>query len=179
MRISSCLKKMVKKVLFLPLSVIERRYYTSLAKLYLGSYGKNLRVNHKSYFNSKVRLGNNCNFNGIRIVGGGRVEIGDNFHSGIECMIITSIHNYDYGECIPYDTTNINKDICIKNNVWFGNRVLVTGNITIGEGAILAAGSVVTKDVPDMAIVGGNPAKILKYRNKEHYLELRDKGLFH
>lgn len=52
--------------------------------------------------------------------------------------------------------------------MWLGNRIFVTGNVTIGEGAIIAAGFVVVKNVPDYAIVGGNPAIVIKYRDIEH-----------
>lgn len=100
--------------------------------------------------------------------------IGNNFHSGTECMIITSNHNYANGEAIPYDNTYIHKKVVIEDNVWFGNRVLVTGNITIGEGAIVAAGSVVCKNIPPLAVVGGNPAMIIKYRDKSHYNRLKE-----
>ena len=93
-------------------------------------------------------------------------------------MIISQNHNYE-GEAIPYDKTYVLKNINIKDNVWFGNRVIVMGNITIGEGAIIAAGSVVCKDVPDYAIVGGNPAKVIKYRDIEHYSKLKAEGKFH
>lgn len=57
------------------------------------------------------------------------------------------------------------KPIIVKN-VDFGVNVTCIGNIQIGDNAIIAAGSVVVKDVPDNAIVAGNPAKIIKYRNK-------------
>ena len=92
-------------------------------------------------------------------------------------MIITSNHNYE-GEMIPYDNTYIKKEVIIGDCVWFGNRVTVTGNVTIGEGAIVAAGAVVCKDVPPLAIVGGNPAKVIKYRNKDHYYKLKEEGKF-
>jgi tetrahydrodipicolinate N-succinyltransferase len=62
-------------------------------------------------------------------------------------------------------TTSYSKgDIIIKNDVWIGTNVTLIDGITIGNGAVIAAGSVVVKDVPPYAIVGGNPAKILKYR---------------
>ena len=93
-------------------------------------------------------------------------------------MIITQNHNFE-GEAIPYDNTYVKKSITIGDFVWFGNRVLVVGNVNIGEGAIIAAGAVVTKDVPPLSIVGGNPAKILKYRDKEHFYKLKEQGLFH
>lgn len=56
------------------------------------------------------------------------------------------------------------KEIRIGNDVWIGTRVLIMGGVKIGNGAVVAAGAVVTKDVPPYAIVGGVPAKIIKYR---------------
>ena len=153
-------------------------YYLMRAKKTLGSYGSGLFIGGKCVFNRNVRVGNNANFNGMSILGGGNVTIGDNFHSGSECMIITQNHNYEGNE-IPYDSTYIFKKVVIEDNVWFGNRVLVTGNITIGEGAIIAAGSVVVKDVPACASVGGNPAKVIKYRDVEHYKKLKEENKFH
>ena len=70
----------------------------------------------------------------------------------------------------------IEKEIRIGKCVWFGNRVTIVGNVTIGDGAIIAAGSVVVKDVPKCAIVGGNPARIIKYRDMEHYINLEQKN---
>ena len=125
-----------------------------------------------------TEIGYHCSFNGMTITGRGRVVIGDYFHSGVECMLITQNHNYE-GEEIPYDSTFIFKNIEIGDCVWFGNRVTVVGNVNIGEGAIIAAGSVVTKDVPPLAIVGGNPARIIKYRDADHYYQLKSEGRFH
>lgn len=127
----------------------------------------------------KTILGKNPNFNGMIINGHGEVIFGDNFHSGVDCLIITSNHNYDYGKKIPYDDTHIIKKVIIKDNVWFGDRVIVLGGVEIGEGAIIQAGSVVVKDIPAGAIAGGNPAMVFKYRNMEHYYDLKSKGLFH
>lgn len=142
------------------------------------SFGYGLKVNKRCTFGGHVEVGDYCNFNGLQILGGGKVDIGNYFHSGVECMIITQNHNYE-GESIPYDSTYIYKHITIGDCVWFGNRVTVVGNVKIGEGAIIAAGAVVTKDVPPLAIVGGNPARIIKYRDPEHYYQLKERGKFH
>ena len=62
------------------------------------------------------------------------------------------------------DLTTINSaPIVIKDKVWIGFNCIIMKGVTIGEGAVIAAGSVVTKDVPAYAVVGGNPAKIIKY----------------
>ena len=137
-----------------------------------------LRCNGKCTITGHVTLGDNVNFNGMHILGAGTVTIGDNFHSGTECMMITQNHNYE-GEAIPYDYTYVKKTIRIGDNVWLGNRVLIVGDVTIGEGAIVAAGAVVCKDVPPCAIVGGNPAKVIKYRDQVHYESLKAAGRFH
>ncbi len=136
-------------------------------------YGVDLRINNPCYFSGHVVIGDHCNFNGMQILGGGNVRIHNYFHSGTECMIITQNHNYE-GEMIPYDNSYVFKTVEIEDCVWFGNRVIVTGNVKIGEGAIIAAGSVVCKDVPPLAIVGGNPAKVIKYRDKDHYYRLKE-----
>ncbi len=62
-------------------------------------------------------------------------------------------------------------DIIIKDDVWIGYRAIILSGVTIGQGAIVAAGAVVTKDVPPYAIVGGNPANIIKYRFEENMIQ--------
>lgn len=58
----------------------------------------------------------------------------------------------------------IGSNIIIEDDVWIGAKVIISKRRKIGKGSILAAGAVVTKDVPEYAIVGGNPAKVIKYR---------------
>lgn len=62
-------------------------------------------------------------------------------------------------------------DIVIKDDVWIGQNAIICSGITIGQGAVIAAGAVVTKDVEPYAIVGGNPAKLLKYRFDEKLIK--------
>jgi acetyltransferase-like isoleucine patch superfamily enzyme len=59
------------------------------------------------------------------------------------------------------------KHINVGNDVWIGAKALIMDGVTIGDGAVIAAGAVVTKDVPAYAIVGGTPAKLIKYRQDE------------
>lgn len=145
----------------------------------VGSHQNEIFVGGPTTLTSKTVLGKNPNFNGMKINGYGMVIFGDNFHSGTDCLIITSNHNYDFGKKIPYDETHIVKDVIIEDNVWFGDRVIILGGVTIGEGAIIQAGAVVVKDIPAFGIAGGNPAKVFKYRDIEHYKELKIKSLYH
>ena len=61
-------------------------------------------------------------------------------------------------------------DVWIGNDVWIGSRVMIMGGVTIGNGAIVGAGAIVTKDVPPYAIVGGAPARIIRYRFPEEII---------
>ena len=158
---------------------LRNNYYKIKIKKTVESCGKNLYVGGKSYCSSTTKLGNNVSFNGMEIGGGGRVVIGNYFHSGIGCMMITQNHNFDSGKAIPYDNTYIYKDIVIGNNVWLGHRVIILGGVTIGEGAIIQAGSVVAKDIPKYGIAGGHPAEVFKYRDIEHYKKLKEEKKFH
>lgn len=164
----------IKKLVVSVMRSIFRRRVRARCK----SYVEPLSVNGYSTVTKNTSLGRNVNFNGMRIFGGGAVSIGDNFHSGGGCQIITQDHNYE-GDAIPYDDTYILKDVTIEDNVWFGNRVIVLGGVTVGEGAIIQAGSVVVSDIAKYAIAGGHPAKVFASRDVEHYRKLKDERRFH
>lgn len=153
---------------------IRRPILNYLVRRKVKSIGVNLKVNYYSNVTKNTILGSNVNFNGLRMSGGNaNIKIGDNFHSGHDVELIARYHNYDHGHSIPYDNTFIEKDIIIQDNVWIGSRVIILGGTTIGEGAIIQAGSVVVKSIPKYAIAGGNPAKVFKYRDNEHYEKLK------
>lgn len=157
----------------------RQAYFTYRVRSSCAKYSLPLRVNGPSEVNKSTTLGKNVNFNGLTVAGQGAVHIGDNFHSGIDCRIITQIHNYDSGEAIPYDKSYVLKDVVIEDNVWLGDRVIVLGGIKIGEGAIIQAGSVVVKSIPKYAIAGGHPCIPFKTRDIEHYEKLKGEGRFH
>ena len=160
------------------LKSVRSRYYTFVVSNSCGSCGEGLKVNGKSKVSKSVHLGKHVNFNGMKILGRGTVTIGDYFHSGTECLMISQNHNYE-GEEIPYDSTYIEKDIIIDDFVWLGDRVLVLGGSHIGEGAVIQAGSVVCGDIPAYGIAGGHPAKVFKYRDIDHFKALKEQKRFH
>lgn len=147
---------------------IKKFYYTEKTKRSCGAYITPLKVNGKTTVSRNTFLGKNVNFNGMEIKGRGKVIFGANFHSGPGCKIITQNHNFN-GKALPYDSTVIIKETRIGNQVWFGDDVTILAGVTIGDGAIIQAGSVVVSNIPEMGIAGGHPAKVFKYRDQEHY----------
>lgn len=160
------------------LKSILRFIFSWIAVQRLNNCSEKPIANGFTLLSKKTCLGNNVNFNGFRIYGNGDVSIGDNFHSGKGCYIITQVHNYN-GCKIPYDSSYSYKSITIEDNVWFGMNVAVLSSCVIGEGAIIQAGSVVVSDIPKYAIAGGNPARVFSYRDKVHYEKLKADGSFH
>jgi len=158
--------------------LLSKKIFTLVGLLTIGDRQERFFCGGYCRFTKNTVVGNNVNFNGMKIRGGGNVRIGENFHSGTDCEIITQNHNFE-GEKIPYDSKYVYKDINIGDNVWLGNRVIILPGVFIGEGAIIQAGSVVVSNVPACAIAGGHPAKVFANRDKKHYYELKGKGLVH
>jgi len=108
----------------------------------------------------------------------GGVVIGEYFHVGRGLTIFSTNHNYLHGTRIPYDNVPIDGPVEIGDFVWCGANVTIMPGVTIGEGAVIAGGSVVTRNVPRMAVVGGNPARVIKYRDGSHFEALKSSGRF-
>lgn len=124
--------------------------------------GKNMTIGNN------VRIGANCIFSAV-----GGIEIGNNVAFGPEVLIWTDNHNYYEPERLPFDNILIRKKVKISDYCWIGARVSICPGVTVGEGAVVAMGAVVSKDVPKCAVVAGNPARIVKYRNIEKFEELK------
>lgn len=153
-------------------------FFGFIVVLKIAKYKTMPKVNGLTILSKRTCLGANVNFNGFRVYGNGDVRIGDNFHSGKGCYIITQVHNYK-GTKIPYDDTYLYKSVVIEDNVWFGMNVAVLSSCVIGEGAIIQAESVVVSDIPKFSIAGGNPCRVFAMRDKEHYAELCEQRKFH
>jgi acetyltransferase-like isoleucine patch superfamily enzyme len=90
--------------------------------------------------------------------------IGNDVLVGYEVMIFTFNHAIAKRDVLIRQQGHVAKPVAIGNNVWIGARSIILAGVTIGEGAVIAAGAVVTKDVPPYTIVGGVPAKVMKQR---------------
>ena len=94
--------------------------------------------------------------------GEGKLRIGDNVAIGPRVHVYTTNHNWHDAAFVPFDEKLIKRPVTIGSHVWIGGNVVLVPGVTVHEGAIVAAGSVVTKDVPPWTIVVGNPARILR-----------------
>ena len=98
-----------------------------------------------------------------------QLHIGNFVCFGAECVIMmggNQLHRPDWLSTFPFDTRSFVPagDTIIADGCWIGSRAMVMQGVKLGEGCVIATGSVVTKDVPAYAIVGGTPAQLIKYR---------------
>ena len=118
---------------------------------------------------NNIEIGKGCliNHNNVLQAGkvDGKIKIGDYVHTGANVMIIAFNHAFDTREIPTIKQDYYDADITIGNDVWIGGGSIILAGVTIGKGAIIAAGAVVNSDVPEYAIAGGVPAKVLKYRD--------------
>ena len=114
--------------------------------------GKNLQIGNNS------GLGVNC-----RIIG--QVAIGDDVMMGPDVLFLTTAHRFDRVD-LPMIRQGLalEKKITVSNDVWIGARCIFLPGVTIGEGSVIGAGSVVTRDIPAFCVAAGNPARVLKMR---------------
>ena len=118
-------------------------------------------------FGNRVKFGKNVFINHSAILsasGGIEFEDGVSIAPGVRIATI----NHDFNERHSKYTYG---KVLIKKNAWLGMNVTVCPGVTIGEYAVVAAGAVVTKDVPDYAVVGGVPAKVIKMQNPNEQKE--------
>lgn len=135
------------------------------AKIYTNTKIFNSTINAYSYVGKRTsivhaKIGKFCS-----IAGGSRIGLGihtiDNLSTS---SIFTENKNGTGHSWVQNNIVNPYKEVIVGNDVWIGARVIVMGGITIGDGAVIAAGAVVTKNVPPYTVVGGVPARVLKYR---------------
>ena len=143
-----------------------KRLRAFCARHMLTSCGENVNVERHARFGRGVTLGDRSGI-GINASIGEQTHIGSDVMMGPDCVIYTRNHRFDrldipmreqgYGPVEPVE---------IGDDCWNGGRVTILPGVHVGNGAVIAAGAVVTKDVPPYAVVGGVPAKII-YNRKD------------
>ncbi len=146
------------------IKVFQKAIRGTATRMMVSSAGKHINIEHGARFTKKISIGDNSGI-GIDSKLYGTVKIGDHVMMGPECYIYSYNHNTQRTD-IPMDQQGIGEErpVEIGNDVWIGSRVTILPGVHIGDGAIIGASAVVTKDVPNYAVVGGNPAKVIKYR---------------
>lgn len=127
--------------------------------------GEDVNIESGAEFDGRVSIGDRSSV-GVRSEVFGPVTIGADVMMGPECVILTRNHRHNGTDVHMIDQGYEEyQPVTIGDDVWIGRRVIVLPGISIGEGSIIAAGAVVTKDVEPYSIVGGVPAKFLKMRS--------------
>lgn len=165
------------------IALVDWRWRRKLHKTFrrMKSVGRNvyIREDYSIFPPENVSIGDNV-YIGEHFLA--RAEGGLTIGSGTviaRCTEIrTSGHNYNSPDLqsLPYDSRMTNSPMVIGENCWIASHVTFVRGVTVGEGAIIGMGAVVTKDVPPLAVVAGNPARIIKYRDREVYERLKAEG---
>jgi len=116
-----------------------------------------------TYLSGEVRTGRDCTINVYTVVRG-KITIGDAVRIGAHTSILGFNHTMSDPDVEVFRQPTTSKGITIGSDVWIGSQVVIVDGVTVGDKAMLAAGAVVTKDVPAGAVVGGNPARVIKWR---------------
>ncbi|WP_157812180.1 CatB-related O-acetyltransferase [Polaribacter sp. ALD11] len=176
------MKILIKKILYKILNISETKNNVKCS-----GFSRGLQ---NVVFQGKNEVPDRCNFSGEITIGyattlgynnvlHGNIVIGKYCQLGFDVAIHSSNHpiynlssyinsNLFNGELVKFKTS---EKIIIGNDVWIGHNVIIVGNVTVGNGAILAAGAVVTKDVEPYTIVGGVPAIKIKKRFKDSIIK--------
>lgn len=139
-----------------------------LTKKIVDRTGDNINIEKGAVFSRRLIIGNNSGL-GVNCSAVGPITIGDNVMVGPDVIIFTRNHRHDRTDK-PMNEQGYEdyKEVKIGNDVWIGARAVIMPGVEVGNGVIIGACSVVTKDIPDYVVVAGNPAKIVKYRNKSN-----------
>lgn len=146
------------------IKVGQKCFRAFCGKLMLKHCGKKVNIEKNASFSAKTSLGD---YSGIgsnsRI--NGTCTIGDYVMMGTDVVVITRNHSFERTD-IPMMHQGFEKErpVIIGNDVWIGDRVMIMPGVHVGEGSIIAAGAVVTRDVPPYTIVAGVPARVIKKR---------------
>ncbi|WP_432104166.1 acyltransferase [Streptomyces sp. bgisy091] len=119
-----------------------------------------------AYVTGTIRTGRDCTINPYSVVRG-QVQLGDAVRVGAHTSILGFNHTFSDPDVEVFRQPLSSRGITIGDDVWIGSHVVILDGVAVGERSVVAAGAVVTKNVPAGTIVGGNPAKVLRHRVPE------------
>jgi len=154
-------------VFFMPRHKIFNLIKSNYIRIQGGKVGKNVTFYPGIKINpaSNIVIGNHVDLAwGVLITTKDGVEIGDRTLVGYNSMIFSANHVIPPDKGRIFDSGHDKKPVSIGKDVWIGAGCIILPGVTIGDGAVIAAGSVVNKNVESFSVVGGNPAKVIKYR---------------
>ncbi|MGR6086949.1 MAG: acyltransferase [Arcticibacter sp.] len=130
--------------------------------------GKGTQISHGAVlmtYGGFIKLGENCSINPYAVLyGHGGLTIGDNVLIAAHSVLIPANHIFSDPRTLIRFQGESKNGITVEDDVWIGAGCQILDGVRIGKGAIVAAGSVVNKDVPPYCVVAGVPAKVIKYR---------------
>ena len=149
-------------------SDFARKVRYHLGSKFVEHCGENVNFEKGARFNPELSIGDYSGV-GVNCLVSGRTYIGNHVMMGPDCIMYSYSHAYDRLD-VPMDQQGFEEPtpIHIGDDVWIGARVIILPGVKIGSHCIIGAGAVVTKDVPDYAIVGGVPAKVIRMRNENN-----------
>jgi len=167
------IKRLIGKLLYafarhLPesyqINIGQKRLRALCGRMLLDKCGRHVNIEKGAEFAYAVELGDDSGL-GINCRISGKTIIGKNVMMGPNVSIFTKNHAFERTD-IPMNQQGISKErpVVIGDDVWIGANVIILPGVVVGKGAVIGAGSIVTKNVPEYAVVGGNPAKVLKDR---------------
>lgn len=137
----------------------------------INALARNIRGSIRLSQNASLKIGNNVGIGSSSLRVNKSITIGNNVKIGGDCIFLDSnSHSINYLERRNYITDSANKiddPIVIEDDVFIGCRCIILKGVTIGARSIIGSGSVITKSIPADCIAAGNPAKVIKYLNKE------------
>lgn len=152
--------------IYRPYAFISPFIRRGMVRFFTNYAGKGIRVKRNADVSMFISIGDFSEL-GTNCIIQSNTTIGKNVIMGPDVKIYTRNHKfYRLDEPIQYQGQT-EESVHIGNDVWLGANTIILPGVTIGDHSILAAGSIVTKDIPPFAIVGGVPAKVIKYRNEK------------
>ncbi len=159
----------------IPSHTIREFILRRLMSVQIGS-GSSVHLGCRLSARGQLMIGANCVVDrDCTLDARGGIRMGNNVNISPEVIILTAAHDPDAED----DFTGVNHAVVIEDYAWIATKAMILPGVTIGRGAIVAAGAVVTKNVTPQTIVGGNPAREIRQRKGTQTYQLNYRRKFH